>query len=392
MLGVQDNLMSDLYYETMQYVGDSWPHLMALVYATGDKSYYKNALEQFDFSRLPDGNTTSCYPLKSTFVHPTYSLIHVDMMYDYMMHFGEKEFLSQFVPDMYAVFSWFERHMQANGLVGKSDWPYFIDWYPRALGGGGTAPSSKNGNSATVTLHYAYTLQNAAAILEWLDKKEEAMIWRERAEEINQSVMATCFHPEKGMLAENPDKKLLDQHPNIVGILSGAFPGEDQEKVLTRITGNEDIVPANLYYRFYFFKALKKAGIPGLFKKVVKPWENVLALGLTGTPERFVKDEPRSEAHPWSAHPVYAYYLLLCGIEPDRPGGKSISISPSFEGIDFIKAKVPWHSGFIQLNLQPSGNNGINGRVFVPESIEQAAFYWKGQKLTLKPGWHDINL
>ncbi len=69
----QDNLLSDLYYEQLQYVGDLRPHLMGWTALTGDLTYFRSAMEQFNNSRLPDGNITSCYPLKATFVHPTYS-------------------------------------------------------------------------------------------------------------------------------------------------------------------------------------------------------------------------------------------------------------------------------------------------------------------------------
>ena len=96
-LCAQDNLLSDIYYEQMQYVGDLRPHLKAWTALTGDFTYFKSAMQQFNNSRLPNGNVTSCYPNKATFLIPPYSLIWIDMLHDYMMQTGDKEFVGQYV-------------------------------------------------------------------------------------------------------------------------------------------------------------------------------------------------------------------------------------------------------------------------------------------------------
>ena len=149
-LCAQDNLMSDIYYETMQYVGDLRPHLMAYTALTGDLTYFRSAMEQFNNSRMPDGNITSCYPLKAHFVHPTYSLMWVDMLHDLMMLNGEKALLKTYTGEIQEVFNYYESLIDENGLVGKSAYPMFIDWYvPK----GGNSIANKDGNSAILTLN-----------------------------------------------------------------------------------------------------------------------------------------------------------------------------------------------------------------------------------------------
>ena len=118
--------MSDAYYETMQYVGDLRPHLKAWTALTGDLTYFRSALEQFNNSRLPDGNITSCYPLKATFVHPTYSLIWIDMLHDLMMLDGDTTLIESYTTEIQEVFDYYESLINERGLVGKSQYPMFI--------------------------------------------------------------------------------------------------------------------------------------------------------------------------------------------------------------------------------------------------------------------------
>jgi hypothetical protein len=56
-LCAQDMLMSDAYYEQMQYTGDSRVHNLSLLTLSGDDRLTRNALIQFDQSRIPEGLT-----------------------------------------------------------------------------------------------------------------------------------------------------------------------------------------------------------------------------------------------------------------------------------------------------------------------------------------------
>ena len=61
-LGAQETYISDVYFEQMQYIGDTRVQALATLYSSGDVLLLKNALETFDNSRIPDGLTYSRYP------------------------------------------------------------------------------------------------------------------------------------------------------------------------------------------------------------------------------------------------------------------------------------------------------------------------------------------
>ncbi|HYW96336.1 MAG TPA: alpha-L-rhamnosidase C-terminal domain-containing protein [Bacteroidales bacterium] len=387
-LCTQDNFMSDAYYETMQYVGDSRPHAFSWISMTGDKQHMKNAIGQFHYSRLPDGNLTSCYPLKATFVHPTYSLVWIDMIYDYMMYFGDKAFIRPFLPDISAVFDWFERHLNENGIPGKSEWPYFVDWYKET--GNGTSPVSKNGNSAVITLQWIYSLQHAADIYNWFGWKAQADRFRERSADLQQKVNALFYDSDKGIYAEDPQKTFYDERPNIMAVLTNTVPASQQEALIGRVLQQKNISRAGLYYRYNFFDALAHAHAGEYFDQVLQPWVDVVHAGLTTTPEKPIDQQPRSECHPWSTSPVYAWFHVLCGIQPASPAFAKATIAPNPGNLEFIKAEYPHPSGIINIDLRFKKEK-VKGEITIPEGLD-AEFIWKGEKLKLSSGTNNISL
>lgn len=379
----QDNLMSDAYYEQMQYVGDLRPHLMGWTALTGDLTYFRNAMEQFNHSRLPDGNITSCYPLKATFVHPTYSLIWIDMLHDLMMHEGDATFLSTYLGEIEEVFAYYESLINEQGLVGKSTYMMFVDWY---LPKGGNSPANKDGNSAILTLNYAYTLNKAAEIVAWLGYTEKAQRYRDRSRKYAEIVRRWCFDPEKGIYADDPEKSFYDQRASILAILCDAHTEAEDKLLMETILDDKTSFnsKANLFYYFYLFEAMEQVGA-GDFTEVLQPWHDIIQMGMSGTPEKRIEQHPRSEIHPWTAHPVHFFFSLVAGIRPTSPGFQTVEIAPLPSELPYIKAIYPTIHGNIEVDLTFEEDGAIKGEVELPEGIE-GILKWKGKEIELIGG------
>jgi hypothetical protein len=382
----QDNLMSDAYYETMQYVGDLRPHLMAWTALTGDLTYFRSALEQFNNSRLPDGNITSCYPLKATFVHPTYSLIWIDMLHDLMMLEGDTALLESYTGEIQEVFDYYESLINEHGLVGKSEYNMFIDWY---LPKGGNSAVNQDGNSAILTLNYAYTLGNAADIMEWLGYREKANFYRAQAQKYAEVVRRLCFDEAKGIYADDPAKTFYDQRASILAVLTGAHTEEEARALMQRVLNEATNFDsrANLFYYFYLFEAMKKTGV-GDFTEELQPWQAIADAGLTATPEKRIEQHPRSEVHPWTAHPVHYYFSLVAGIQPTRPGFRSVRIAPQPGQLNRIDATYPSPLGEITVNLS-FGEQRATGQITLPKGMS-GQFVWQERIIGLIPGLNEI--
>lgn len=388
-IATQDLFISDVYYETMQYVGDSRPHGLAWMALTGDDRHFRNALTQFHHSRLPDGNLTSCYPLKATFVHPTYSLIWIDMIHDYMMYRGDKLFIRPFLSDIDGVLDFFERHLNENGIPGHTNWPYFVDWYNHE-NTGGTSPVSRNGNSGVITLHYLYSLRNAADIHEWFGNNNKATDYRLRANKLTEIVNHLFYDTEKGSYAENPEKTFFDQRTNIMAVLTDVIEKDKQAELLKTVLNDSAFSRAGMYYRYNLFNALHKANAGELLDQSLEMWYDCINMGLTTTPESGIDEDPRSEAHPWAASPAWAFFHVVCGIVPTSPAFEDAVIQPSPGNLSYIKASYPHPAGELVIDLNFE-NNAVKGRVVVPDG-PKTSFLWKGKKLLLLPGENTIEL
>ena len=379
----QDNLLSDAYYEQMQYVGDLRPHLKGWTALTGDLTYFRSAMEQFNNSRLPDGNITSCYPLKATFVHPTYSLIWIDMLHDWMMLEGDKGAIEQYIGEIEEVFVYYETLINEQGLVGESNYKMFIDWYvPK----GGNSPVNKDGNSAILTLNYAYTLQNAAEMLEWLGYRQKARRYHDMSRKYAEITRKLCFDERRGIYADDPEQTFYDQRASILAVLCGAHSTKEAQALMRKTLDPKTQFDskANLFYYFYLFEAMAKTGV-GDFTEQLEPWQNIVDMGMSGTPEKRIEQHPRSEIHPWTAHPVHYYFSVVAGIRPTAPGFAEVEIKPNPGQLREIQACYPTVKGEIAVHLSVNSKNTLDGKIILPAEMT-GVYQWQSQTINLKPG------
>ena len=302
--------MSDAYYETLQYVGDTKIHSLVWQAMSGNLAHTENAIRQFHHSRDAEGNILGAFPLRSTFIYPTYSLVWVDMIADYYELTRDKDFIRAYKNGIAHTLGGFEKNMNDLNLVNKTPYRYFVDWYTGPNNGGGTATNNGGENSAVVSLHYAYALMNASKLFAEMGDDRASQDYAKRAEEIKVSVYDLCYDTEKKIFAERPDKSIYDQHTNIMAILTNAIDEDLQKELLVTLLTKKELLQATYYYRYYLFEAIKKVNAPELFALAQKPWEEMITNNMTTTLERFEsKEKPtRSEVHPWSASPAYFYF------------------------------------------------------------------------------------
>ena len=382
----QDYFLSDAYYETMQYVGDS--KIQALIWQamSGNAEHTKNAIRQFDHSRDSDGNILGAYPLRSTFIYPTYSLVWVDMIADYYNVSGDKDFIHTYKNGIVNTLAGFEKNMNGLNLVNKTPYRYFIDWYTGPNNGSGTATKNDGENSAVVSLHHVHALRNAAMLFKEIGDDQTSLEYQNRAEEIKKSVYDLCFDTKRNIFAERPDKTIYDQHTNIMAILTDAIPESEQRALLGKILNDKDLLQATYYYRFYLFEAIKKVGAPELFDVALKPWEKMIEDNMTTTLERFesIEKPTRSEVHPWSVSPAYFYFNYLAGIQSVKNNFEEIKITPVFGKLKTMEGLLPTPKGIIKFKLNRTKNK-LLAEITIPETMV-GIVSWQGTDIPLKKG------
>lgn len=314
------------YYEQLQYVGDTRIQALISFWATGDGRLARQAIQQFDASRLPEGITQSRYPSNWTQVIPGFSLYWVLMIEDYHRCFGDTAQLRAWLPGVRAVLDWFERRRQDDGLIGPLPYWGFHDWvagWPRGC------PHRNTGQPVTLdSLLYAVACRSAA----WLHREAgapdaEAAVFEARHAASVRAVNARAFDAGLGLYVDIPGTHHLSQHTNAMAILAGAIAGDAARALGHTIATRADLSPATLYYAFYLFRAWEACGCYDLFWTQLEKWRDVLRWNFTTFPE-IPAPEARSDCHAWSASPLYEFLACVLGVQPGLPGYRSLVLRP----------------------------------------------------------------
>lgn len=376
------------YYEQLQYEGDTRIQALISLYNSGDDRLMRKAINDFYNSRVPVGLTQGRYPSSRLQVIPPFSLYWVSMLYDYWMHRPDTTFIKKYLDAATLILKWYERHIDSRyKMLGPMKWWNFTDWnpsFPRGVPDGAT-----DGHSSVITLQYAYTLKQAASLFDYFGRKEIANHYSKLSNTLAKHTYQHCFDVARMKMANTPDKNTFSQHAGIMAILAGAIPDADQKKVLQNILYDSTLSQATFYYRFYLTRAMISAGMGNLYYSQLKPWRDMLKMGLTTFAEN--PDPTRSDCHAWSASPIYDFLATICGIMPDAPGFKRVRIEPFLGELKEIKGTMPSPKGTISVTLKRKEAGGIEGEVVLPENLN-GIFIWKEREIQLRGGRQKINV
>ena len=160
------------------------------------------------------------------------------------------------------------------------------------------------------------------------------------------------------------------------------MPPADQAALIKTVLSDSSLTQATYYFRFYLFRAMKKAGFGDQYLAQLGPWRQMLALGLTTWAE---KPEPtRSDCHAWSAHPNFDLLATVAGIESAAPEFRQVEIRPHLGTLHELKATLPHPQGEIRVAYALHGKN-LTADVVLPEKLG-GWFYWGGKRVALHGG------
>lgn len=381
------------YYEQLQYTGDTRIQSLISLYVAGDDRLMRKAIQDYDHSRFNDGLTQSRYPSADFQVIPTFSLFWVCMIHDYWMHRQDDAFVKSMLPGILSVLRWHEQRIAKTGLNGPLEWWNFVDWSDwknaKEEIAGGVPAGARRGGSSILSLQQAYTYFRAGDLLAHYGQNELAEHYRELGRRLNKAVFAQCWDAGRGLLADTPEKTAFSQHANILAVLTDAVPAAQQAALVQKTVTDTSLTQATFYFKFYLFEALKKTGLGDQFIAQLKPWRDMLAMGLTTFAEN--PEPTRSDCHAWSASPLYEFMSTTCGIRPAEPGFRSVRIEPYLGDLTTVDGKMPHPLGEIAIQFQKTPTGGLTGTVTLPTNLA-GTLRWKGKSMPLKAGKQTVNL
>ncbi|HKK69305.1 MAG TPA: alpha-L-rhamnosidase C-terminal domain-containing protein, partial [Bacteroidales bacterium] len=380
-----ENYMDCPYYEQLQYIGDTRIQALISMMVAGDDRLARNAIHQLYNSMQTMGLTKSSHPCNGVQIIPPFSLVYIAMIHDYYMYRGYPELVQPFLPGIKFILEWFTSKITDNGMLGPLPYWNHID-------GGtdftdGSPPGISEGGSAHMTILLAYTLDRAAHLLRDFGDDYHATQLQKLVDPLKKSTMELCFNREKGLIAETPDQKVYSQHTNIFAILTNMFDEKQEKAVMEKVITDESLIQTTLYFKFYLFQAMKKAGFGGQIVDQMSAWEKFLDMGLTTFPEHGI--ESRSDCHAWSAHPMFDFLNVIAGVSPGSVGFKTIVIEPQLGDLTEVESGFPHPKGFVTMNYHKTSNGKLECDIILPEGLTGKLVY-KGKEYSLKSGKNEM--
>ncbi len=372
------------YYEQLQYIGDARIQALITLYNTSDDRLVRNALTLMDHSRIAEGITLSRYPTDLQQQISTFSLWWICMLHDYWMYRPDTSFIKDKLPGEREVLSFFQRYQQPDGSLKNVPYWLFTDWVDSDGWKGGAAPVSPAGYSAVLDLQLMITYQFAAEMEHTLGYQDIAACYNEKAMLLKETIQKKYWDSTKKLYADTEERKLFSQHTNSLAILAGMVSSDDAKALGEKILYDTALTQASIYFKFYVYQALVKAGLGNGYKEWLSIWKQNIKMGMTTWAEISDINNTRSDCHAWGSSPNIEYYRTVLGIDTDAPGFSKVKIEPHLGNLQHAVGTVPHPDGNIIVNYKKQNDNWII-HISLPDKIT-GRFIWNGKEYALQSG------
>lgn len=320
------------FYEQLQYIMDARVQILYTYAVSADDRLARKCMDDLRRSQRYDGVLNCSYPNCNTNVIPGFSIYYILMVYDHMMYFGDRTLVAEHMPAIDQILHYFERHLTEEGYVEKVGgvnmearfWS-FIDWADEWNDTSGMPTAGLKGPLTMETLLYIYGLQHAGSLADFLGRKEEAKLYRDRAKIAQESVLQYCVG-DNGMLQDGPGIEEYSQHCQVFALLTDTIDLESGKRNLLRTIEEPGYVQCTVAMRFYLFRALEKTGLYAYTDRYWDTWRNMVKLHCTTCVES--EAYARSECHAWGSLILYELPSITLGVRPAAPGYKKVRIAP----------------------------------------------------------------
>jgi len=392
-LCAHENYVDCPYFERLQYFGD-FPYSNPITsLLSGDLRLMRNAIDQGDWSRQSNELTFCAYPGNGIGkIIPQFSLAWVDMIYNYLLYSGDKSIVTDHLKGIEEVIGWYTKQLNEQCLLGPMPYWNFVDcnsvwpWSPE--NGSICEPTgSKTGNSALLTLQFAYGLMKAKEIMEMSGNNELKNKYESLLNKINKSVFDLCYDNNKKYISETPEKSVFSQHSNILAACTGCIGGDLAKDVLRRLILDKSLIQISMQFRAYYHIALVKNNIQQNYVDQLDDWKQLLKDGFTTFPE-YPDISSRSDCHAWTAYPAYELLTIVCGFQPVNAGMTKYIIEPQLGKLLWAKGSIFNRKGNLTLHISKTYKNRYKGELYIPKGVE-AVLRVNGNEITMKPGMNN---
>jgi alpha-L-rhamnosidase len=372
------------YYEQLQYIGDTRIQALISLYNSGDERLLRNAMNEMDNSRRPEGVTLSRHPSFTPQYIPTFSLWYIGMLHDYMMYGRDSIYLKNKLPGERQIMNYFRNYQSPDGSLKGVPYWMFTDWVETKGWNSGTGPVGKDGCSSLLDLQLLWAYQLASDLESKYGLQSYAVLYNKYADQLKKTIRIKYWDDRRKLFADRPEKDLFSQHANALAILTGMVDNTGDAALAKQILSDTTLAPASIYFKFYLHMALVKAGLGNDYLNWLGMWRENIKMGMTTWAEIPDINNTRSDCHAWGSSPNIEFFRTILGIDSDAPGFAKVKIEPHLGMLKKIQGEIPHPRGKIDVRyLFENGKWKI--QIDLP-SKTSGSLIWLKKSYSLKPG------
>lgn len=304
--------------EQALYNMDSRNQMLFSYYAFGAYSFAKSVLELMSQGVRQDGFLPICYPCGWDLPIPSFNLIYVTQVQEYLKYSGDKEFARKKLPLLERLLNRFTEIREYGvlpRLKNKKGFWDFYEWQPTLSGNEETEEYD-----CALTAFYAYALRAMANLCAMLNARDLEIYYRDLLVDSNKALVENFYDEERGLFRtfSSQKRKNYSVLVNALCVLCGAVELVDKKEILTALLGKgDDVTPCTVSMAIFRYDALLEMDrkykdfvlteidetcLAMLQQNATTFWET--ALGYKDF------DGAGSLCHGWSALPIYYYQKL----------------------------------------------------------------------------------
>ncbi len=383
-LCAMETYMDCPYYEQLQYIGDTRIQGLISLYNSGDERLLRNAMNEMDNSRKPEGVTLSRHPSFTPQYIPTFSLWYIGMLHDYMMYGRDSLYLKNKLPGERQIMNYFRNYQSPDGSVNGVPYWMFTDWVETKGWNSGTGPVGKDGSSSLIDLQLLWAYQLASDLELRYGLQSYAVLYNKYANQLKKTIRMKYWDDRRKLFADRPEKDLFSQHTNALAILTGMVDNTGATSIAKQILSDTTLAPASIYFKFYLHMALIKAGLGNDYLNWLGLWRDNIKMGMTTWAEIPDISNTRSDCHAWGSSPNIEFFRTILGIDSDAPGFAKVKIEPHLGVLKKIQGEIPHPQGKIEARY--IFENGKWKIQIVLPSKTYGNLIWQNKSYSLKQG------
>jgi hypothetical protein len=380
-LCMQDGYTADANREQRQWVGDAYVETKVNYAVFGDAKLAARLLRQIAQSQRSDGIIMMFYPgdgqsgVLNLFNIKDFVLHWISTIWEYYRFTGDEELVRELYPHAVEALEWFEKRVDARGLLSHITLWVFGDWAPLDRRDRNTILNALFYNALRETAQMAALVgeETVRDRYETLAARVKAAInehlwdeWRGvyvdsdaggvRSGRVSQQTNSLCLlydiaSPEKrpGILTSIFDPRRIERAAAESLPEAPESTHHAREAQASMLGHEEKVVQASPFFMHWVNMALAHVGEYDRMVQLLRNlWGPMIEAGATTTWETW--SSRASQCHGWSATPAYDLTTYLLGVRGLAPGFRRFVIEPHPAQLEWARGVFPSVQGDIPVS------------------------------------------